>query len=187
MTYRSELQSSPAGGRISQGMSPIAERRAQQAQARQPQDGERIAYDKFGRQTIVPARGVQRLGVDYIEPDTDEVGKKLDELIDNLRDGGFLDEEASQSPSGTPGTGDNMWHAEDVGDGVTTLFTITHSLGTRDVHVTVYATAFPYTKQALGGAVWTACTHATIGTVTVTLAGPVGTDAYRVYVTRSLV
>jgi len=99
MTRRRDISSAPAGARISHGMTPTAERQAQQRQSRRPEDEDVLGYDTFGRRTIRPAVGVKTLeGL----TDPTEISAKVDELIVNLRDGGFLDEEVGVG--GTPYT-----------------------------------------------------------------------------------
>lgn len=63
-----------------------------------------------------------------------------------------------------------------IGDNTESQYTITHNLGTRDVHVAVYEAASPY------GEVNLQVEHATTNTVVLTAAGPVGTNELRVVV-----
>lgn len=137
MSLRRSLSSRPAGGRISQGMSPLAERQAQQRQARQPQDGNAIAFDEYGRQTIVPADGIQLLGMTFGSPpsaaDAQTIASKVDELIYKLTDGGFLDEEVGNQGGATAAPDGATTYTETFGDNSNTTFTITHSLGTQDI------------------------------------------------------
>ena len=63
------------------------------------------------------------------------------------------------------------------GNGSTAAFTVTHSLGTRDVDVTVYASASPYAEVEVDIA------HATTDTVTITFAtAPANSTDYRAVV-----
>jgi len=105
MTTRRELSPRPAGSRISHGMSQEAERQAQQRQSRQPEDGSKLAYDPYGRLTVVPADGVQLLGMTFASApsaaDAQALADKSDELISKLTDGGFLDEDVGTQGGST--------------------------------------------------------------------------------------
>lgn len=67
-------------------------------------------------------------------------------------------------------------YATSVGDGAATTYTVTHSLGTRDVHVQVYETASPYALVIADVAA------ATTNTVTIDFATAPTTNQYRVVV-----
>ena len=63
------------------------------------------------------------------------------------------------------------------GDGSAAAFTVTHSFGTRDVDVTVYESASPYSEVEVD------ITHATTNTVVITFAtAPANSTDYRAVV-----
>jgi hypothetical protein len=66
--------------------------------------------------------------------------------------------------------------AATIGDGSTTAFTITHNLGTRDVHVAVYAAATPYNVVITDVAI------TTTNTITVTFSAAPTASQYQVVV-----
>ncbi len=70
-------------------------------------------------------------------------------------------------------------YAEDIGDGTATLFTVTHSLGTRDVVVQLRQNASPW--EYVGADVRAATTT----TVTVQFLTPPAAGAYRILITRA--
>lgn len=75
-------------------------------------------------------------------------------------------------------SGNSSSYATDIGDGGSSSFSVTHSLGTRDVHVSVYETASPFEEAE--------CTIARsdTSTVTITFAAPPSAGEYRVYVSK---
>jgi hypothetical protein len=67
-------------------------------------------------------------------------------------------------------------YAEDIGDGASTSFQVTHNLGTTDVMVEVYENSSGATVPP------TSVVRDDDDNVTVTFGGTVGADAYRVVV-----
>ena len=67
-------------------------------------------------------------------------------------------------------------YGADVGDGAATSYTITHSLGTRDVQVTVYDNSSPYAEVICD------VNHATTDTITLLFSVAPTSNQYRVVV-----
>lgn len=71
----------------------------------------------------------------------------------------------------------NIVYAQNIGDGGTTSFTVTHNLGSRDVLTCVYEGASPYEEVQP-----TSIEHTTTNSVTVTFPSAPSTNQYRVVV-----
>lgn len=69
---------------------------------------------------------------------------------------------------------------QDLGDGASTSFTVTHNFGTRAVHATVWRNASPYDEPLV------VVTHATVNTVTVEPDETWTTNQYRICVTKGV-
>lgn len=80
------------------------------------------------------------------------------------------------TPAGLAAAGLPKKYSATFGDNTESQYTITHNLNTRDVQVAVYEAASPY------GEVNLQVEHATVNTVVLTAAGPVGTNELRVVV-----
>lgn len=65
--------------------------------------------------------------------------------------------------------------AGDIGDGTATSYTVTHNLGSLDVHVAIY-------EKTSGAEVFADITHATVNTVTIAFASAPGASALRAVV-----
>lgn len=180
MTLRRELSSRPAGPRMSQGMSQTAERQAQQRQARQPEDGTSLAYDTYGQVVVVPAAGVQLLGLAFASApsaaDAQILSDKLDELITKLTDGGFLDEEIGTQGGATAVPDGSGLYAASVGDGSALAYVVTHGFTSKDVQVTVWDNTTPFAE------VYPMIEHTSTTTVTLRFTTAPSSNRYRVVV-----
>jgi len=78
--------------------------------------------------------------------------------------------------TGATGAGSSAKFSQTIGDGTSVSFTITHNLGTRDVHVQVYETATPFSQ------VTPDIRYTTTNTVTVIFLSAPSTNQYRVVV-----
>lgn len=99
---------------------------------------------------------------------------------------GFLITELAPGVAGTDAvnvnqlTAANGGFAVNVGDGVASSYVVTHNLGTRDVMVTTYLNASPWTETLVQ------VEHTSTNSVTVTFGSPPALNAWRVVVKKVL-